>query len=133
MSKPLKLRTFRIGEPARRGEGLRIGTTRRPPRGVAKSRWQADGYFDVWLPSVAPSPALLRRFRKLSSDPDGSLEPFFEAYEREMSRSEARQTIALLAALAQRTPIAIGCYCADETRCHRSRLKRLIEDSARAG
>src|SRR4051812_23459823 len=131
MPTKLKLRTFRIGQPAHRGEGLRIGTTRRPPRGVPKSRWQADGHFDVWLPTVAPSPALLRRFRKLVIDPESSLEPFFEAYEREMSRSDARQTIALLAALAKRTPIAIGCYCADETRCHRSRLKKLIEEAGR--
>src|SRR4051812_3714813 len=128
MAPKLKLRTFRIGEPARRGEGLRIGTTRRPPRGVPKSRWQADGYFDVWLPTVAPSLALLRRFRKLVTDPGSSLEPFLGAYERERGRSDARQTIALLAALAECTPVAIGCYCADETRCHRSRLKRLIEE-----
>ena len=122
----LKLRTFRIGDPPKRGEGLRIGTTRRPPRGVARERWQRDGYFDVWLPIVAPSASLLRRMRGDLSRPDVR-ERFFRAYERELEQSPARQTVDLLAALARRTPIAIGCFCENEAHCHRSVLKRVIE------
>lgn len=116
----LKLSTFRYLDPPKRGEGLRIGVTRHPPRGVRKERWQADGYFDVWFPVLGPSKELLRR------------RPFgFAAYQREiMGRAESRQAVLLLAALAQRTPISIGCYCEDATRCHRTYLRRLIEEAA---
>ena len=124
----LKLSTFRIGDKPRRSVGLRIGTTRLPPRGVPKSRWKRDGYFDVWLPAVAPSRQLLSwiKHRDLS-DPKIS-RIFFERYERELSgNAEARQTLQLLAEIAKRTPISIGCFCADEARCHRSRLRLIIE------
>jgi uncharacterized protein YeaO (DUF488 family) len=115
---PLKLRTFRYGDPPKRGEGLRIGTTRRPPRGVSKARW--SDYFDVWFPVVAPSDKLLR------SRPFG-----FKPYEREvLGRAESRQAVELLAALALRTPISIGCFCADEEHCHRSYLRSIIERTA---
>jgi uncharacterized protein YeaO (DUF488 family) len=119
----MTLRTFRIGDPpARRGE-LRVAATRRPPRGVPKGEWHR--YFDVWLPSLGPSAALFRRARELSATASG-WSKFVRAYTREMSQTEARQTIALLAALTRRTPLAIGCYCEDETRCHRSVLRQLI-------
>jgi len=127
MNKALKLRTFRHGEAPKRGEGLRIGTTRRPPRGVRKHRWHE--HFDVWFPVLAPSAALLRRFeRSQSMDYRG----FCASYERELLGSaESRQALNLLAALALRIPISIGCYCEDVSRCHRTHLRKLIERAAR--
>jgi uncharacterized protein YeaO (DUF488 family) len=124
LSRPLKLRTFRIGTAAKKVEGLRIGAARYAPRGVPRS--QRGSYFDVWLPLLAPSAALIRRFRR-GTDDAAAVRRFFRAYEREMSRPEPRQAIRLLAELARRIPIAVGCYCEDESRCHRSRLKLLIE------
>ena len=125
------LRKFRIGAPRKRGEGLRIGTTRRPPRGVPRSRWSRDGYFDVWFPIVAPSAALLRRIERTNFEDAPARRRFFAAYERELQKPPARYGVALLAALAKRTPIAIGCYCADETRCHRSVLKKVVDRQAK--
>ena len=117
-------------QPPRKGEGLRIGATRRPPRGIPRARWQQDQYFDVWLPVVAPSAALLRRTKGDFERPDRRRR-FFEAYARELEKTPARQTIDLLAALALRTRISIGCFCADESRCHRSVLRRVVESRAR--
>ena len=122
----MKLRTFRIGDPPRKQDGLRIAPTRLPPRGIRKAQWHR--YFDVWLPALAPSAALFARAKRLVAT-DAGWRQYARAYTREMSRTEPRQTIALLAAFARLTPIAIGCYCEDESRCHRSILRRLIEKS----
>lgn len=126
MKKALKLRTFRHGDAPKRGEGLRIGTTRRPPRGTTKEQWR--DYFDVWFPVLAPSATLPRRRKKsLTRDYAG----FCASYEREIfSRAESRQALDLLAAIAFRTPISIGCYCEDESCCHRKHLRKLIERAA---
>jgi len=126
----MKLRTFRIGAPRRPGEGLRIGATRRPPRGVARADWCRRGYFDVWLPAVAPSLALLRRYQRRMPDDARARRRFFAAYARELAAPGPRHVVELLAAVAARTPIAVGCFCEDESRCHRSALRRAI---ARAG
>ena len=130
MKTTLKLSTFQIGAPAKRGQGLRIGVTRRPPRGVPKAHWTHDGYFDVWLPALAPSAKLLARFKKRHArgfDDPAVREAFFDSYERELlSSAEGRQLVEFLAHIAVRTPISIGCFCADESRCHRSRLYKLI-------
>ncbi|MEZ5319507.1 MAG: DUF488 family protein [Vicinamibacterales bacterium] len=125
--------TFRIGDPPRRGQGLRIGAVRRPPRGVPRARWTADGYFDVWFPAIAPSRALLDRFRVRALEDPAVFTRFAAAYARELARPEARQTVELIAAVARRTPLAIGCYCDDERRCHRSVLLDTIARAARAG
>lgn len=128
MKQKLKLSTFQIGAPARRGEGLRIGVTRRPPRGVPKSRWVRDGYFDVWLPALAPSTKLLARVKKRDFDDPAVRGAFFDSYERELlATAESRQTVKFVARVAARTPISIGCFCGDETRCHRSRLIKIIQ------
>lgn len=127
MRKTPVLCTFQIGAPRRLSEGLRIGATRHPPRGVPRTRWTRDGYFDVWFPVVAPSAALLRRSNRSRFDEPAVWRAFAKAYERELARPAARYAVDLLAALARRTPIAIGCYCADERRCHRSILKNVIE------
>jgi uncharacterized protein YeaO (DUF488 family) len=122
----MKLRTFRIGHSPRRAGELRVATTRRPPRGVPKSEWRE--YFDVWLPALGPSAGLLQRARSMVAT-DAGWSRFVRAYTREMSAADARQTIALIAAVARKMPIAIGCYCEDESRCHRSVLRQLIERS----
>ena len=124
----LKLSTFRIGDAPKRGEGLRIGTTRLPPRGVPKSRWKSGGYFDIWLPTVAPSRELFRWIKARDINDASVRKIYFQRYERELlGNSDARQTAQLLAEIARRTPISIGCFCADESRCHRSRLRMIIE------
>jgi uncharacterized protein YeaO (DUF488 family) len=124
------IRTFRIGDAPRRGEGLRVAVVRRPPRGVRRERW--PDYFDVWFPAIAPSAALLARFQSSAAGDPQRFERFAASYARELDRPVARQTVDLLAALALRTSIAIGCYCPDERRCHRSVLRRAVEDRMRA-
>ncbi len=125
MKNTLKLRTFRIGDAPKRGEGLRIGTARRPPRGASKAQWK--DYFDVWFPMVAPSEELIRRYKR-----DEDYAKFCASYERELlDHAESRQAVELLAAMALRIPVSVGCYCEDESRCHRSYLRKLIERAAR--
>lgn len=131
MQKTLKLSTFQIGNPRKRGQGLRIGTTRRPPRGVPKSRWVRDGYFDVWLPVLAPSDKLLNRIKGKNWDDTAVRNRFFDAYERElMSNAAGRQTVEFIARVVTKTPVSIGCFCGDESRCHRSRLFKIIKKHA---
>ncbi|MGO9939081.1 MAG: DUF488 domain-containing protein [Terracidiphilus sp.] len=128
MSK-LHLSTFQIGTPAAPEQGLRIGVTRHPPRGVPKERWVADGYFDVWLPTLAPESKLVTQIRALGSDKTAQREKLFDRYERELlSDASGRQTVELLAQIAMRTPISIGCFCENESLCHRSRLFRIIQE-----
>lgn len=124
----LHLSTFQVGTPRDRAEGLRIAVTRFPQRGVPKARRAQEGRFDVWFPSIAPSRELLRRYTKgdFLSDPHVR-KKFFDAYERELlSGADSRQTLVLLAEIARRMPISVGCFCEDESRCHRSRLRDLI-------
>jgi uncharacterized protein YeaO (DUF488 family) len=128
---PLLLSTYRCGSPRREGEGLRIGTVRYLPRGVRKENYAREGYFDVWLPVVAPSQEAIRRYRQKGGT-DVAWAEFARRYRSEMKKqTDARQTVLLLAALAERTPISIGCYCADTEQCHCTVLKSLIEDAAR--
>ena len=123
----MPVRVVRLGTRREPGEGLRIGAVRRPPRGVRKADYARRDYFDVWLPELAPSAPLVSF--ALS-------EPFtakrWAAYERrylrEMRQPVAQRLIALLAALSRRTDFSVGCYCEDESRCHRSLLKRLFRE-----
>jgi uncharacterized protein YeaO (DUF488 family) len=123
----LKLRTYKYGSARKRGEGLRIGTTRYLPRGVFKTDYAPLDYLDVWLPVLAPSRKLLR-WARLKERTD---EAWSKRYKNEMKKTDARQVIKLLAQLAKATPLAIGCYCADESRCHRSLLYSLIRRAAK--
>ncbi len=123
----LKLRTYRIGTPRQSGEGLRIGTVRYLPRGVRKQDYARLDQFDVWFPLVAPSQALVRWLREKT---ETRWAKFTERYQREMQRTDSRQAIQLLAEIARKTPISVGCYCEDETHCHRSILRKLIEEAA---
>lgn len=122
----LKLHKYQYGSQRTRGEGLRIGTARRPPRGVFKTDYARDDYFDVWLPVLAPSRELL----KWAREDERTHEQWVKRYQKEMKKTDPRQVIKLLAKLASATPIAIGCYCADESRCHRSLLYELIKQAA---
>lgn len=122
---PLKLRTYRIGDAPKRGEGLRLAATRFLPRGVRKADYARLQLFDLWFPVLAPSSALLKgRARK-------NWKSFMQRYEAELRKNtDARQSVLLVAEVAKRTPVSIGCYCADESICHRSVLARVIRGAA---
>ena len=122
----MAIRVVQLGSPRHRGEGLRIGTVRRPPRGVPKSEHASRDFYDVWLPDLAPSEELVKM--ALASDDDRSWRAFVKRYRAEMKRPPAARLLALLAALSQTSPLSVGCYCEDETRCHRSILKELLAE-----
>jgi uncharacterized protein YeaO (DUF488 family) len=115
----------RLGKPRHPDEGLRIGTVRKPPRGVRKADYAARDYFDVWLPELAPSAPLVSWAQSKPFTPQ-RWGVFQRRYRREMRQPAAQRLIALLAALSSQTNFSVGCYCEDETRCHRSLLKRLL-------
>jgi uncharacterized protein YeaO (DUF488 family) len=118
-------RIVRLGTPRSRDEGLRIGTVRRPPRGVPKEKFASGNWYDVWLPELSPSEATVKLGLKAESDADWK--KFTRKYEKEMSGPTAGRTLDLLAALSQSADFSVGCYCEDETRCHRSILRRLLK------
>jgi uncharacterized protein YeaO (DUF488 family) len=122
----MAIRVVRLGSARERGEGLRLGTVRRPPRGVAKADYAHRDFFDVWLPELAPSAPVVSR---ATSEPwsDARWRRFARDYRREMSRPPATHLIAALAALSRKTNFSVGCYCADAGRCHRSLLRELLE------
>jgi uncharacterized protein YeaO (DUF488 family) len=129
----MTLRTYQVGSPRKRGEGLRIGTVRFPPRGVHKEDCARLDFFDVWFPVVAPSHSLMTWAKTHDIAGDAAANrAFHERYARELETNPAaRQSILLLAALAQKTPISVGCFCEDENNCHRSTLKVVIEKAAK--
>lgn len=122
------IRVVRLGMPRQQGEGPRLGTVRRPPRGVKKQDYAARDFYDVWLPELAPSPKL---FSSIKSRPltDASWRTFSRRYLAEMKRPETRHLIELLAALSHTCNISVGCYCENESRCHRSLLRELLAEA----
>ncbi|MGD9762306.1 MAG: DUF488 domain-containing protein [Candidatus Binatia bacterium] len=127
----MAVRTVRLGTLRNPGEGLRIGTVRRPPRGVAKKDYAARDYFDVWLPELAPSAPLVSWALSEPFTPE-RWSTYVRRYRREMLEPPTQRLIALLAAMSAHTNFSVGCYCADETRCHRSLLYEfLIEHGAK--
>ena len=120
----MAIRIVRLGSPREPGEGLRLGTVRRPPRGVPKSEFAARDFYDVWLPNLAPSEELLKEGQ--SSRDEASWSRFTKRFRTEMNRPEAGRLLDLLAALSHQTNLSLGCYCADENRCHRSVLRELL-------
>ncbi|HTY17200.1 MAG TPA: DUF488 family protein [Myxococcota bacterium] len=122
----MSVRIVRLGTPRIRGESLRIGTVRHPPRGVPKSQHAAQDWYDVWLPELAPSAATVKRAQAAETDRDWAA--FARRYRREMSAPEKSRLLDLLAALSQRSDFSVGCYCADESRCHRSVLRALLRE-----
>ena len=121
----MSVRVVRLGTPRDPDEGLRIGTVRRPPRGVRKEDYAPRDYFDVWLPELAPSAPLVSLALSEPFTPQ-RWAVYQRRYRREMRQPAAQRLIALLAALSLQTNFSVGCYCEDETRCHRSLLKRLL-------
>ncbi len=127
----MAVRIVQLGTPRERGEGLRIGTVRRPPRGVRKEQYAARDFFDVWLPDLAPSQALVRWVMAAPLAPK-RWAAFSRRYRQEMRQPAARRVLTLLAALSAEANFSVGCYCEDEARCHRSVLRQLlIEQGAR--
>ena len=120
----MPVRIVRLGSPRGPGEGVRLGTVRYPPRGVPKAELARRDYYDVWLPALAPSAALLRAMKGAAGE--DAWARFARAYLREMARGDAAHLLDALAALAAHTSFAVGCYCADEARCHRLLLRRLF-------
>jgi uncharacterized protein YeaO (DUF488 family) len=115
-----------LGSPRRGGEGLRIGTVRRPPRGVPRAEFAARNFYDVWLPELSPSEPLVKL--ALAADSEQSWQAFVRRYRAEMKRPGAARLLDLLAGLSHTGPLSVGCYCAEERRCHRSVLRKLLEE-----
>ena len=125
------LSTFQIGAPVTAEQGLRIGVTRHPPRGVPKDRSVADGYFDVWLPTLAPEAKLVSQILKIDPEKTALREKLFDRSERELlSDATGRQTVELIAKIAEQMLVSIGRFCKDESLCHRSRLFKVIQQHA---
>jgi len=122
----MAIRVVRLGSPRARGEGMRLGTVRRPPRGVPKAEFASRDFYDVWLPDLAPSEALVKR--ALHASDEREWRAFERRYRAEMKRPEAARLLTLLAALSRQTDFSLGCYCAEESRCHRSVLKALLRE-----
>jgi uncharacterized protein YeaO (DUF488 family) len=122
----MTVRIVRLGTRRLRGEGLRIGTVRKPPRGVPRNRHASGNWYDVWFPEFAPSAATVRIGRSAGSDQEWAR--FARRYRAEMNSPSNRRALDLLAALSHRTNFSVGCYCADAARCHRSLLRALLLD-----
>jgi uncharacterized protein YeaO (DUF488 family) len=124
----MPIRIVRLGTPRQPGEGLRLGTVRRPPRGVRRQDYAAKDYFDLWLPGLAPSAALVSWAQSQLFTPK-RWQTFARRYRAEMARPEPGRLISLLAALSLQADFSVGCYCEDESRCHRSLLRELLAEA----
>jgi len=122
------IRIVRLGTPRARDEGLRIGTVRRPPRGVSKNDYARLDYYDVWLPELAPDAALVS-WAQSKPWTDARWSAFARKYRAQMRKPEPQRLLALLAALSRQTNLSVGCYCDDESRCHRSVLRELLAET----
>ena len=120
------VRIVRLGSERAADEGLRIGTVRRPPRGVPKAEFASQDWYDVWFPSLAPSAETLKQW--LADPVPGQWPAFVRRYRSEMATPDKAHAIALLAALSHQTNFSVGCYCADEAHCHRSLLRELLAE-----
>ncbi|MBI2724637.1 MAG: DUF488 family protein [Polaromonas sp.] len=120
------IRIVRLGTPRGQGEGLRIGTVRRPPRGVPKTEFASGDWYDVWYPNLAPSAELMQQGQAADTDKDWVA--FSKKYKAEMNQPEPSRTLDLLAALSKQASFAVGCYCENENRCHRSLLRDLLKE-----
>ena len=120
----MAIRVVRLGSPRTEGEGTRIGTVRRPPRGVPKTEFASQDWYDVWYPNLSPSIETMKLGRSASNP--AQWQAFVKKYRSEMGTPENRRTIELLAALSHHSNFSVGCYCKDETRCHRSVLRELL-------
>ena len=123
----MSLRVVRLGSPRVREEGTRIGTVRRPPRGVPRAQFAAHNWYDVWFPNLAPSVATMKLGQGAATPAQWSA--FTRKYRAEMTAPGARHDLELLAALSHTTDFSVGCYCENENRCHRSILKQLLVEA----
>ena len=122
----MSVRVVRLGSKRQRGEGLRIGMVRRPPRGVPKKRFSTDDWYDVWLPQLAPSAELVKQAQAATSPKEW--QAFMRRYRKEMATPDNTRLLDLLAALSRQTNFSVGCYCEDEHHCHRSVLRELLAE-----
>ena len=123
----MSVRIVRLGTPRLPEEGTRIGTVRRPPRGVPKAQFSAQNWYDVWFPNLAPSVATMKLGQAAASPAQWAA--FARKYRAEMAAPEARHDLELLAVLSHTADFSVGCYCQHEDRCHRSILKQLLVDN----
>lgn len=123
----MSLRIVRLGSPRHPDEGLRIGTVRRPPRGVPKEQYAAQDWYDVWFPNLAPSLETMKLGQSATTPAQWSA--FMRKYRSEMTAPGAKHDLALLAALSRTTNLSVGCYCEDEAHCHRSILRVLLAEN----
>jgi uncharacterized protein YeaO (DUF488 family) len=119
-------RDVRLGSPRSAGEGLRLGTVRRPPRGVPRGQYADRNFYDLWLPELAPSESLVKQAQQANDE--RAWRTFERRYRAEMKRPAAARLLDLLAAFSRDTDFSVGCYCADESRCHRSILRALLAE-----
>jgi uncharacterized protein YeaO (DUF488 family) len=122
----MSLRIVRLGTPRAPKEGTRIGTVRRPPRGVKKERYAAEDWYDVWYPDLSPSQTLVTK--ALKAETDAQWNAFVRAFRAEMAKPQPARTLDLLAALSHDANFSVGCYCETEARCHRSVLRALLKE-----
>jgi uncharacterized protein YeaO (DUF488 family) len=122
----MAVRVVRLGSARAKDEGLRLGTVRRPPRGVPKAKFASENWYDLWLPDLSPGEATVKLGQKAETDAQWSA--FARRYAKEMSAPAASRLLDLLAALSRDTDFSVGCYCEDEARCHRSVLRGLLKE-----
>ena len=122
----MAVRVVRLGSERVKGEGLRIGTVRRPPRGVPKTQFASRNWYDVWFPNLAPTVATMKIAQSAKTAKEWLA--FTKRYRAEMATPEHMRTLQLLAALSHRTNFSVGCYCEDEAHCHRSLLRAILEE-----
>ena len=122
----MSIRIVRLGTARPAGEGLRIGTVRRPPRGVPKSNFASGNWYDLWLPDLSPSEALVKLAQRAEHEQDWKV--FARKYRKEMATPAKARVLDLLAALSHQSSFSVGCYCEDESRCHRSVLRGLLAE-----
>src|ERR1700679_1545280 len=123
----MSVRIVRLGTPRLPGEGTRIGTVRRPPRGVPKTKFSSENWYDVWFPNLAPSVATMKL--GLAAASPAQWAAFARKYRAEMAQPGARRDIELLAALSHASDFSVGCYCQQEDHCHRSVLRKLLAEA----
>ncbi|KFX64165.1 DUF488 domain-containing protein [Paraburkholderia fungorum] len=122
----MSISIVQLGSPRAADEGLRIGTVRRPPRGVPRTEFATRDYYDVWLPNLSPAAELIKDAKAAASDAEWRA--FAKKFRAQMNDGDASKVLDLLAALSQTTHFSVGCYCEDENRCHRSILRQLLSE-----
>jgi uncharacterized protein YeaO (DUF488 family) len=125
----MPIRIVRLGEPREADEGLRLGTVRRPPRGVPKDEFASRDYYDVWLPQLSPDPELVKQAQAAQANDDAKTwAAFVKHFRAEINKGDTSRLLDMLVALSHQTNFSLGCYCEDESRCHRSVLRAVLEE-----